>query len=47
MVQAKELAIKFLQMAKDNKVIADFEDELKKLKAENEKLKDEIKALKS
>lgn len=43
---AKELAIKFLQMAKDNKAIAKFEDEIKALKAENEKLKDELKALK-
>lgn len=41
----KELAIKFLQMAKDNKAIAEFEKQIKKLKAENEKLKDEIKAL--
>jgi hypothetical protein len=43
---AKELAIKFLQMAKDNKAIAKFENEIKALKAENEKLRDEIKALK-
>lgn len=47
MVQAKELAIRFLQMAKDNQAIAKFEEQLKKLEAENEKLKDEIKALKS
>jgi hypothetical protein len=43
---AKALAIKFLAMAKDNRVIAEFEEEIKNLKAENEKLKDEIKALK-
>ena len=32
-------------MAKDNKAIAEFEKQIKNLKAENEKLKDEIKAL--
>ena len=47
LTDAKELAIKFLQMAKDNQAIAKFEAQIKKLKAENEKLKDEIKALKS
>lgn len=47
MVQAKELAIKFLQMAKDNKVIADFEEEIKRLKAENQKLKEDLEALRT
>lgn len=44
---AKELAIKFLQMAKDNKVIADFEEEIKRLKAENQKLKEDLEALRT
>ncbi len=47
MVQAKELAIKFLQMAKDNKVIADFEEEIKRLKTENQKLKEDLESLRT
>jgi hypothetical protein len=51
--QAKELsliderncAVKFLEMAKNNAIIAKYEDEIKALKQENEALKDKIKAL--
>jgi hypothetical protein len=51
--QAKELsliderncAVKFLEMAKNNAIIAKYEDEIKVLKQENEALKDKIKAL--
>lgn len=51
--QAKELsliterncAVKFLEMAKNNAVIAKYEEEIKALKQENEALKDKIKAM--
>jgi hypothetical protein len=46
LTNAKDLAIKFLEMAKNNLVIVKYEKEIKELKAENEKLRDEIKALK-
>lgn len=40
------LAKRFLDMSKDNKVIADYEKEIKKLKAKIEKLEEENKLLK-
>lgn len=51
--QAKELslvgerncAVKFLEISKDNAVIAKYEEEIKALKQENVALKDKIKAL--
>ena len=43
---AKSLALKFLDIAKDNQAIAKYEEEIKALKSEIETLKDENKALK-
>lgn len=44
--EEKELAVKFLEMSKNNAVIKKYEKENKELKAEIETLKEEIKALK-
>lgn len=45
LIDERNCAVKFLEMAKNNAIIAKYEDEIKALKQENEALKDKIKAL--
>lgn len=45
LVDERNCAVKFLEMAENNAVIAKYEEEIKALKQENVALKDKIKAL--
>lgn len=45
LIDERNCAVKFLEMAQNNAVIAKYEEEIKVLKRENEALKDKIKAL--
>ena len=46
LTDAKELAVRFLDMAKNNQAIAQYKEEIKALRSEIETLKEENKALK-
>lgn len=45
LVDERNCATKFLDMAKNNTVIAEYENEIQKLKEENQALRDKIKAM--